>query len=256
MTSPPYWNIKDYGYEDQIGYGQSYQDYLRDLMAVWRACDAALEPGCKFVINVGDQFLRSNDETAYQVVSIHSDIIRQFREMGGYTFLGNIIWHKVTNTKSSGGGSWMGSTYYPRDGYVTYEHEYILIFRKDGKARRPTGDALEKSRLTMAERSLWFRGTWDIPPERQYEHIAPFPVELPERIIRMFTFWGEMVLEPFCGSGSTLHAAFNSGRNCIGYDLNPEYVRLALRRVPGCSCEEDLPPSPDAEEYLPFYGWK
>lgn len=230
VTSPPYFSIKDYGHPDQIGLGGSYLDYLRDLELVWMECVRALEPGCKIAINIGDQFLRATKDTPYQVLPIHSDTIQC---LGQETIhLGSIIWRKITTTKTSGGGSWMGSIYYPRDGYVTFEHEYILLFKKPGKAQRPNPESKELSRLTKEQRSEWFRGIWNIPPVRQEGHVAMFPVELPERLIRMFTFHGETVLDPFVGSGTTMEAAEKSGRHSIGIDLIPESEDLCRKRVP------------------------
>lgn len=235
VTSPPYYNLKDYDHPDQIGYGQSYEEYLSSLNDVWVEAERVLEPGCRIAINIGDQFLRAKDNNGvYKILPIHSDIIQQFSAIPGMIHLGPIIWRKITTTKTSGGGSWMGSTYYPRDGYVTYEHEYILIFKKTGKARRPSKEAKEKSRLTKEQRSKWFRGIWDdLRPARQKDHPAQFPVELPERLIRMFTFHGEQVLDPFCGSGNTLRACQKTGRAGIGVELNPEYAELALSKLDG-----------------------
>jgi DNA modification methylase len=161
---------------------------------------------------------------------IHADIIQQFRELG-LTCFGNIIWKKITTTRTTGGCTWMGSIYYPRDGYITYEHEYILLFRKRGKARRPPKAVREKSRLTKEQRSAWFRGMWEIPPVRQEEHPAAFPVELPARLIRMFTFWGETVLDPFVGSGTTLQAAEEAERRGIGIELNEKFCEMAAGRT-------------------------
>ena len=125
----------------------------------------------------------------------------------------------------------MGSIYYPRDGYVTYEHEFILLFRKAGKARRPPAESREKSRLSKIQRSEWFRGIWEIHPARQDDHPAMFPLELPERLIRMFSYFGETVIDPFVGSGTTLEAARKAGRCGIGIELNPKFVPLARARV-------------------------
>ncbi len=232
VTSPPYWNIKDYGIEGQIGYDQTYLEYIESLKAVWLECKRALFPGCKLVVNIGDQFLRSKDNNGiYEIKPIHADIIQSCLGLG-FRFLGNIIWRKITTTNTTGGCSWMGSIYYPRDGYVTYEHEYILIFRKDGKGPRPTKEAKELSRLSKENRSKWFRGIWDdLPPARQEEHCAMFPEELPARIIQMFSFAGDTVLDPFVGSGTTMAAAEKWNRNSIGIEINPEYISLIQNKV-------------------------
>lgn len=233
VTSPPYWTLKDYADTNQIGYGQSYEEYLSSLTDVWKQCLRVLSPGCKLAINIGDQFLRANENNGrYEIVPIHADIIAACRELG-FVFLGNIIWRKVTTTRTSGGCSWMGSIYYPRDGYVTYEHEYILLFRKPGKGP-PAGDNEKKemSRIPKDCRSTWFRGVWDdISPVRQTGHVAMFPLELPERLVRMFTFAGETVLDPFSGSGTTMEASGKWDRNSIGIEINCDYLPMIEARV-------------------------
>jgi len=232
VTSPPYWCLKDYEHPRQIGHQDTYEGYLSRLVEVWAGCKRVLEPGCRMAVNVGDQFLRAKDHGEYGVAPIHADIIQQVQVLGGFRFLGGVIWQKITTTKTSGGGTWMGSVYHPRDGYITFEHEFILIFKKRGKARKPTKQQRDLSRLTKEQRSSWFRGIWKIPPVRQKRHQAMFPVELPERLMRMFTFHGETVLDPFLGSGSTLEAAMQSGRWGVGIELNPSFVDLCRSRVP------------------------
>jgi DNA modification methylase len=232
ITSPPYWNIKDYEIEKQIGYDQTYEEYINSLQEVWQESKRILIPGCKLVINVGDQFLRAKDNDGiYEIKPIHADIIKTCQDLG-FLFLGNIIWRKITTTNPSGGCSWMGSIYYPRDGYITYEHEYIMLFKKRGKAPRPQGKAKELSRLPKEFRSKWFRGIWDdLPPARQEVHCAMFPEELPMRIIRMFSFAGDTVLDPFVGSGTTMAAAEKWHRSSIGIDINPDFVSLVQTKV-------------------------
>jgi len=146
--------------------------------------------------------------------------------------MGAILWRKISTTRTSGGGQWMGSMYYPKDGHITYEHEYILLFRKQGKWVPPSREVRERSRLTKEERGNWFRGVWDdIRPVQRGEHAAAFPVELPRRLIRMYSFWGETVLDPFVGSGTTLLAAALEGRSSVGYEINPEYEALVHARM-------------------------
>ena len=232
VTSPPYWSIKDYGHPSQIGFQQSYEEYLAALEGVMGECWRVLHPGCRMAVNVGDQYLRAAEHGRYRVLPIGADLTT--RGVGvGFDFMGAIIWRKISTTNTSGGGSWMGSTYFPRDGHVTYEHEYILLFRKPGKwPRAAAPEAHEKSRLTREQRSAWFRGVWDdIAPERQKGHTAMFPVELPRRLLRMYTFWGETVLDPFMGSGTTALAAALEGRNSVGYELNPEYEPMMHEKL-------------------------
>ncbi len=231
VTSPPYWSIKDYGHCGQIGRGQSYEEYLEALEQVFGECVRVLHEGCRMAINIGDQFLRASEHGRYRVQPIAADVIAIGRRLG-LDYMGSIIWRKITTTKTTGGCCWMGSIYYPRDGHITYEHEYIILLRKPGRPPRPSPDAKRRSRLTKKQRSAWFRGVWDdIPPARQHLHEAVFPVELPERLIRMYSFWGETVLDPFIGSGTTALAAARAGRNCIGFEINPEFVPLIRERL-------------------------
>ncbi len=231
ITSPPYWCIKDYEHEGQIGHDQSYEKYLAALGNVIRECHRVLHPGCRMAINVGDQYLRASEHGRYRVQPIPADLSVIGREVG-FDFMGNIIWHKISTTNTTGGCSLMGSMYYPKDGHVTYEHEYILLFRKQGDWPRPEPAAKEQSRLTKEERSRWFRGLWDdIPPVRQDDHIAMFPVEVPRRLIKMYTFHGETVLDPFMGSGTTALASAMEGRNSVGYEINPEFEDLIRARL-------------------------
>ena len=233
VTSPPYWSIKDYKDPKQIGYRQPYPKYLSEMEWVWWETYRLISPGCKLVVNIGDQFLRANqNDGVYEIVPIHADTIRQCTG-AGFIYLGSIIWRKITTTNPSGGGSWMGSGYYPRDGYITYEHEYIAIFKKPGDAPKSTAETRFMSKLTREERSKWFRGVWDdVHPVRQEGHCAMFPIELPRRIIKMFSFAGETVLDPFVGSGTTLEAAEECNRNGIGIEVNPMNMEMILKRVP------------------------
>jgi modification methylase len=231
VTSPPYWCIKDYDHPGQIGYQQSYDEYLEALRQVMAEVLRALRPGCRFALNIGDQYLRASEHGRYRIQPIPADLTLIGQTLG-FDFMGSIIWKKISTTRTSGGGQLMGSIYYPRDGQITYEHEYILLFRKQGKWRRPSAEVKEKSRLTKEERLKWFRGVWDdVAPDRQRGHVAMFPLELPRRIIKMYSFWGETVLDPFMGSGTTALAAELEGRNSVGYELNPEFEGLIRRKL-------------------------
>jgi DNA modification methylase len=231
VTSPPYWCIKDYGHPGQIGYQQTYEEYLESLRQVMAEVLRVLQPGCRLALNIGDQYLRAAEHGRYRVQPIPADLTVVGRELG-FDFMGSIIWKKISTTKTSGGGQLMGSIYYPRDGQVTYEHEFILLFRKPGRSRRPPDDIREKSRLTKEERLKWFRGVWeDVTPDRQRGHVAMFPVELPRRLIKMYSFFGETVLDPFLGSGTTCLAAAREGRNSVGYEINPEFEEVIRRKL-------------------------
>jgi modification methylase len=231
VTSPPYWCLKDYAHPGQIGYLQTYEEYLESLREVLAECHRVLHPGCRMAINIGDQYLRASEHGRYSVQPIPADLSTMGRRLG-FDFMGNIIWRKLSTTKTSGGGEWMGSTYYPRDGHITYEHEYIVVFRKPGTGPRPSVEAREHSRLTKEQRSQWFRGVWDdIHGQRQNGHVAMFPVELPRRLIKMYSFWGETVLDPFLGSGTTSLAACLEGRGSVGYEINPDFLPIIQAKL-------------------------
>ncbi|MFP3902733.1 MAG: DNA-methyltransferase [Armatimonadota bacterium] len=243
VTSPPYWCIKDYAHPDQIGYDQSYDEYLGALGDVFAETFRVLHPGCRFAVNIGDQYLRAAEHGRYHVQPIPADLSVIGRDCG-FDFMGSIIWQKISTTNTSGGGQWMGSVYYPKDGHVTYEHEYILLFRRPGRWPRPDDEAREKSRLTKKQRSKWFRGVWDdIAPVRQSGHVAMFPVELPQRLIKMYSFHGETVLDPFMGSGSTSAAAALEGRNSVGYEINPDFCDLIKQTLSEATSPDDTPPA-------------
>ena len=125
----------------------------------------------------------------------------------------------------------MGSIYYPRDGHVTYEHEYIILFRKLGDWPRPSEESKTRSRLTKEQRSEWFRGVWDVSPARQKSHAAMFPIEIPRRLMLMYSFHGETVLDPFLGSGTTVLAAEMTGRRCVGYEINEEFEPIICEKL-------------------------
>ena len=222
VTSPPYWKIKDYGNEEQIGYNDSLTEYFDKLNAIWKECIRVLHPGCKLCINIGDQFLRAiKNQRVYQIVPLHShlinDILREF--IDEVVYLGSINWSKVSTSNTSGGGHVMGSIFYPRNGYFFINREYIAIFRKLGKDPRPDPELKEQSYIPIEDWRELFKDTWNFPGIVQKDHDAMFPEELPRRLIRMYSFAGDTVLDPFLGSGTTSKVAVEMGRNSIGYEI-------------------------------------
>ena len=230
VTSPPYWQLKDYEAENQIGFHQEYDEYIAELDRVWGECERVLHPGCRLAVNIGDQFLRTSTYGRYRLAAIHADIIRGCVDLG-LDFMGSIIWQKVTTMNTSGGGVVMGSFPYPRNGIVKVDYEHILLFKKLGEAPRPDPAQKELSRLSTQDWNRYFHGHWSFPGARQKDHIAVFPSELPRRLIRMFTFTGETVLDPFLGSGTTMSAARELGRSCTGYEINPGFLGTIRRRT-------------------------
>lgn len=230
VTSPPYWQLKDYGDIRQIGFDDSYEEYINNLNLVWMECHRVLHDGCRLCVNIGDQFARAAYYGRYKVIPIRTEIIR-FCETIGFDFMGAIVWQKVTTCNTSGGATIMGSFPYPRNGIVKLDYEHILLFKKHGKPPSVPKEAKETSRLTTEEWNLYLNGHWNFPGEKQNGHIAMFPEELPRRLIRMFSFVGETVLDPFLGSGTTSLAAHNTGRNSIGYEICNDFEPLIADKL-------------------------
>ena len=235
ITSPPYWQLKDYGIKDQIGFNDSYEEYINNLNLVWQECYRVLTDGCRMCINIGDQFARSVYYGRYKVIPIRTEIIR-FCESLGMDYMGAIIWQKMTTMNTSGGGAVMGSFPYPRNGILKIDYEFILLFKKLGNAPKPTKEQKERSVITKEEWRQYFSSHWNFNGVKQYEHIAMFPEELPRRLIKMFSFVEETVFDPFIGSGTTSLAAKSLGRNSIGYEINKSFAPIIKRKL----CEEQL----------------
>lgn len=255
VTSPPYWHIKDYGAEGQIGYGQRLHEYLYDLARVWRECYRVLRPGRRLCINIGDQFARSTEYGRYKVISLHAEIVAQCERLG-FDYMGAIIWQKKTTMNTTGGAVVMGSFPYPPNGVVELDYEFILLFRKPGKSQPVSAEAKEASRMTRDEWKEYFGGHWTFGGARQTEHEAMFPDELPRRLIRMFTFVGETVLDPFVGSGTTVKVALELGRNAIGYEIQRAYEPVIREKLGSVDVEfrhreAPLPPVEPPTGYAP-----
>lgn len=230
ITSPPYWQLKDYGTENQIGFNDSYEEYINNLNLVWKECNRVLCDGCRLCINIGDQFARSVYYGRYKVIPIRTEIIR-FCESLGMDYMGAIIWQKTTTMNTSGGGAIMGSFPYPRNGILKMDYEFILLFKKLGNAPKPTKEQKEQSAMTKEEWGQYFSSHWNFNGVKQIGHIAMFPEELPKRLIKMFSFVGETIFDPFAGSGTTSLAAKNLGRNSIGYEINKEFAPLIKEKL-------------------------
>lgn len=230
VTSPPYWQLKDYGTENQIGFNDSYEEYINNLNLVWRECNRVLSNGCRLCINIGDQFARSVYYGRYKVIPIRTEIIR-FCESLGMDYMGAIIWQKTTTMNTSGGGAIMGSFPYPRNGILKMDYEFILLFKKLGNAPKPTAEQKMKSEITKEEWNQYFSSHWNFNGVKQLEHIAMFPEELPKRLIKMFSFAGETVLDPFAGSGTTSLAAMHFDRNSIGYEINKSFEPIIREKL-------------------------
>ena len=230
ITSPPYWQLKDYGAENQIGFNDSYENYINHLNLVWSECFRVLHDGCRLCINIGDQFARSVYYGRYKVIPIRAEIIK-FCETIGFDYMGAIIWQKPTTMNTTGGATVMGSFPYPRNGIIKIDYEFILIFKKPGNPPKVSKELKEKSKLSKEEWNEYFSGHWNFNGEKQIEHLAMFPEELPKRLIKMFSFVGDTVLDPFLGSGTTTLAAKNLNRNSIGYEVNKKFLPIIKEKV-------------------------
>jgi DNA modification methylase len=223
ITSPPYWQLKDYGNGKQIGFNDSYEEYINNLNLVWKECHRVLHEGCRMCINIGDQFARSVYYGHYKIIPIRTEIIK-FCEIIGLDYMGAIIWQKVTTCNTTGGATVMGSFPYPRNGILKLDYEFILIFKKYGISPPVSKEIKQKSKLSIEEWNQYFAGHWNFAGEKQDQHLAMFPEELPRRLIKMFSFVGDTVLDPFLGSGTTSLAAKNLERNSIGYEVNDDFL--------------------------------
>jgi site-specific DNA-methyltransferase (adenine-specific) len=230
VTSPPYWNLKRYNENpDQLGHIQDYEAFLFELEKVWRHVYRVLVPGGRLVCVVGDVCVARRNFGRHLVFPLHSDISVICRRIG-FDNLNPIIWHKIANAsyEVENGSKFLGKPYEP-NAIVKNDIEFILMQRKPGGYRKPTIKQREESRIGKEDFDRWFQQIWNITGASTKQHPAPFPMELATRLVRMFSFTGDTVLDPFCGSGTTMIAAFRTGRNSIGIEIDPEYCRMAAR---------------------------
>lgn len=232
ITSPPYWQLKDYGNGSQIGFNDSYEDYINNLNLVWKECYRVLHKGCRLCVNIGDQFARSVYYGRYKIIPIREEIIK-FCETIGFDYMGAIIWQKVTTCNTTGGATVMGSFPYPRNGIIKLDYEFILIFKKLGESPKVSREIKEQSKLATKEWNEYFYGHWNFSGEKQDKHLAMFPEELPKRLVKMFSFVGDTVLDPFLGSGTTCLAAKKLDRNSIGYEISQDFLPVFKEKVKG-----------------------
>lgn len=230
VTSPPYWNLKRYNENpDQLGHIQDYEAFLFELEKVWRHVYRVLVPGGRLVCVVGDVCVARRDFGRHLVFPLHADICVICRRIG-FDNLNPIIWHKIANAsyEVKNGSKFLGKPYEP-NAIIKNDMEFILMQRKPGGYRKPTNAQREASRIGKDEFDRWFQQIWNITGASTKRHPAPFPLELAARLVRMFSFTGDTVLDPFCGSGTTMVAALRTGRNSIGVEIDPEYCRVTAR---------------------------
>ena len=248
VTSPPYWNLKRYNdIPDQMGHIQDYEVFLGELKKVWLHVFRVLVPGGRLVCVVGDVCVARRRFGRHLVFPLHSDISVICRKIG-FDNLNPIIWHKIANASYEvpNGSKFLGKPYEP-NAIIKNDIEFILMQRKPGGYRKPTEEQRRKSMIDKKDFKQWFQQIWNIPGASLKKHPAPFPLELASRLVRMFSFVGDTVLDPFCGTGTTMVAALKYDRNSIGVEIDPEYCRTAASYLKAESCNLSkyarIPPS-------------
>jgi len=234
VTSPPYWTLKEYPpNRDQLGAIGEYEQFHNELEKLWRHCFRVLVPGGRICCVVGDVCLaRRRNHGRHMVLPLHADIAVRCRRIG-LDYLTPILWYKIANAsyEVENGSSFLGKPYEP-NAIIKNDIEYILMLRKPGGYRQPSELQRQLSKLTKEEHSAWFRSFWsDLPGESTRDHPAPFPVELAYRLVRMFSFSGDTVVDPFMGTGTTALASARCQRNSIGVEIEPSYLRKAAARL-------------------------
>lgn len=235
VTSPPYWTLKEYRqYHGQLGAIEDYEQFLAELDQAWRECSRVLVPGGRICCVVGDVCVPRKKKGRHLVMPLHADIMVRTRRFG-LDSLTPILWFKIANgaTEAEGNGAGFYGKPYQPGAIVKNDFEYILFLRKGGSYRSPSPMQKALSMLTRGEMQSWLRTAWsDIKGESTRNgHPAPYPVRLAERLIRLFSFAGDTVLDPFVGTGTTSLAAINAGRNSIGLDIDPVYLAMAKERL-------------------------
>jgi DNA modification methylase len=235
VTSPPYWTLKEYrDTEGQLGHVESYEEFLGELDTVWNHCLRALVPGGRLIVVVGDVCLsRRSNGGRHMVVPLHASIQEHCRALG-FDNLAPIIWHKIANAVhevENGSGGFLGKPYEP-NAVIKNDIEFILMQRKPGGYRSPSVPTRVLSVISAENHRMWFQQIWSgLTGASTKHHPAPYPLELADRLVRMFSFVGDTVLDPFLGSGSTLIASYLHGRKGIGVDIDEKYCNIAIDRL-------------------------
>ncbi len=235
VTSPPYWTLKDYNVgEGQMGYIEDYDRFLDELDRVWKACIDALVPGGRLICVVGDVCLsRRKNKGEHLVMPLHASIQEHCRKLG-FNNLAPIIWHKIANAvyeATGNGGGFLGKPYEP-NAVIKNDIEFILMERKPGGYRSPSLATRILSVIPAKQHKAWFQQIWTgVTGASTRDHPAPYPLQLAERLIRMFSFVGDTILDPFMGTGTTNVAAAKWGRNSIGVEVDPKYFEMSAKRI-------------------------
>jgi len=247
ITSPPYFNIKDYskdGYqknhhsikvEGQIGDINDYNEYLNELLKVWKECERVLTPNGKLCINVPLLPMKKKElNTHYtrHIFDLNADIQCSILKNTNLFLYDTYIWNRKNSTKRL----MFGSYPYPKNLYAQNTSEFITIYVKDGKPKKVSKEVKEKSKLTQKEWIEFTKQIWDIAIPNKSDiafgkHSAIMPEEIPYRLIKMFSFVGDIVLDPFAGSGTTLKVAKQLNRNYVGYEIMKSYKEIIEKKL-------------------------
>jgi modification methylase len=231
VTSPPYWNVRDYGNKQQIGFYDTLEEYLAKLDNIWKEVARTLLPDGKLALNIANIYYNEPDEKRKTTANIAMLLWQQLNAIDDLRFMGTIYWQKTT---SRDGSVLFGSYPYPTNFMISNSVEPIHVFRKVG-ARAVSKEIKEKSKVSIEDFRRFRDAIWNDINGVEDKHSAAYPVELPRRLIQMFSYWGDWVLDPFLGSGTTMKAANEMGRNCVGIELNPDFLprieeKLSIRQ--------------------------
>ncbi|MBI2328450.1 MAG: site-specific DNA-methyltransferase [Chloroflexi bacterium] len=227
VTSPPYWNVRDYEHKDQIGRNDTLEEYLDKLHGVWQEVARTLLPDGKIALNIGNIYYSEPDEKRRTTANLSLLTWQQLHNITNLRFMGTIYWQKTT---SRNGAVLFGSYPYPTNFMISNAVEPIHIFRKTGKREVPP-EIKERSKVTLEEHRKFRDAIWNDINGVEDAHCAAYPLELPARLIKMFSYVEDWVLDPFLGSGTTMKAAKDLVRNSVGIELNPDYLTRIEEKV-------------------------
>lgn len=227
VTSPPYWNVRDYGHPDQIGFNETLDNYLSRLDRVWREVVRTLLPDGKLALNIGNVYYSEPDEQRRTTANLSLLTWQRLNSFKELRFMGTIYWQKTT---SRAGAVLFGSYPYPTNFMISNAVEPIHVFRKVG-TRKVSQEIKERSKVTLEEHRQFRDAIWNDINGVEDKHSAAFPIEIPLRLIKMFSYVEDWILDPFAGSGTTMKAAKDLGRNSIGIEINPAFLPIIEEKV-------------------------
>lgn len=224
VTSPPYWNARSYRHSKQIGFNDTYEDYLKRLKKIFKECARILLPDGKIALNIGNIYKFEDKEQRTYTVNLILDLWKILSSYKKLRFMGTIYWKKTT---SRNGAVLFGSYPYPTNFMISTALEAIHIFRKIGKRKVPKV-IKEKSIISKEEFKKFREPIWYLNGVSRRDHPAIFPNELVYRLIKMYSFYGDTVVDPFCGIGTTNIESLKLNRNSIGIDIKTSYIKKAI----------------------------